>query len=741
MTSTEEQLKAQTHQLEEAAKLAFDNNEYFDQVLNTIVDISLSQPISNFTIQSKCLDFIYKAYYLKKIKSFDLRCKSSTKLIDMIARLILVGENDEAHHKLPKYRITERCIEILSVSYDLMFYKMINEPDKEQWSKLARLRDFIVSKWPSSYPLLPYNRDTDWSRSSSCKNAIVKFMGKVIQTHLPPPSSREKNNNNNNIDDISIAMVNKDHAFLYNSNIGTLGQALVDKLFAALNEEILIPTAAFSAMLSVLMTLFKTRPNIVSSKFLNFVLGYEAQLKRTPKFEKDKLKIKMNRRFNDRLDKIIISLLLNRGFINKDPSLKSRFENKLRYLVDKTSEQKKRNILEDSDEDEDEDGAEIQRLKKRRKLDNMEVAEEPVDFFNESKFPRAHDYRSIYSLLKPGDALEDFNMSSISPDMLSNMVITALSKVETRRLVKALSLVSDRYIEVVTRDDYENADEGEGEREAIPTDVAYDPTSANVKQEIGVKNEEDEEDGFNEEEAFSLPLPKALDINQKKQQMKAIINNFIKLASLDVKEQSDESSTGNDLGKVAISKWKSDSWIKILSRLVTRGTIANEEMSRYIREGIFNHFQTDIKDRLVSVIEWLNEEYYSETVKNEEPTVATADEAHNIYLEYTGKVLDALIPFLDTADRKIFIRLLSELPYLNKDLISRIKSICTDPVRSKLGFQSLLYLIMFRPPVFDDCISILKELYAEANEKNNEPLKAASLKLLSKYAPKEISES
>ncbi|QPG72997.1 hypothetical protein FOA43_000301 [Brettanomyces nanus] len=729
---TEEHLNAQTHQIEEATKLAFDDSKYFDQVLDTIATISISQPIDNYIIQSHCLEFVYQAYYLRKIQSFELRCNNSTKIIDMLSRLIMVEESDQVHNRLPKYKITERCIEILSSTYDLMFYRFIDHPDKPLWATLCKTRDFVVSQWPSAYPLLSYNRDADWYRSISCKNATIRLIGKVIATHLPPASS-SRDKKVKDMNDISIALVDKDHPFLYNSNIGSQGQALLDRLFSTVNDDILIPTAVFSAVVSVLMTLFRLRPNVVSSKFLSFILGYEAQLKRDPKFEADKLKLRMNRRFNDRLDKIIISLLLNRGFINKDPSLKARFENKLRYLVDKTAELRKKSILEDSEDDEDED--EVQRLRKRRKLaDKDNKMHEPIDFYNECRIARANDYKSIYSLLKPGDALENFDMSTISPDMLSKMVIAALSKVDIQKLAKGLGLASDRYIEIMTRDDYMfagNADLGD-ENEG---DDTYDP-SAVVKSESKIPSDDDDEDDvFSEEDVYSVPLPKTLDINQKKVQIKSIIDNFIRLASQNVDDNTDEPISGNNLSKVAISKWKSDSWIKILSRLATRGTILNEEISNYIREAIFEYFQVDIKDGLTGVIEWLNEEYYNESIKSED---AGNEETHTTYTHYTGKVLDTLIPFLDPSDRKVFIRLLSELPYLSKEMILKIRSVCADPARSKLGFQSVLYLMMFRPPLFQGCIDLLKEMYVEADNKNNEQLKNSCLKYLKKYAPKEI---
>lgn len=713
MSATESELKAQTGQIRDAAKLAFDDSKYFGPVFDTIAAISTAQEPDNLRLQLPCIDFFYRAYCSQLIKSFELRYKESTKLIPVLSRLLLPPKSVDHHRWTPDYALTEKCINILASSYDLMFYSLIKDPKKELWDNLNDLTNYLVSQWPSSYPLLPYNPDSDWSRAMSCKNALMILLGKMVQTHLPPPHKTTTKDDPDKLD-ISVALVTKDHPFLYNSKIGNQGRTMMNKLFSLIDEDILLPTAVFSTYITVMMTLFRLRPNYVSTKFLAFILGYESKMKKKPKYETNKLKIKLNQRFNDRLDKIVISLLLNRGFIDKDPSLRARFENKLNFLVEQGNILKRRGLVLD-DEDEDQQPA-----KKRRKI-SPNTQEKPIDFYNESPIARSDNYKSIYSLLKPGDDLESFNMSSINSNLLSKMVMTAMAKVESRKLVHAMNIVADRYCEIVTRND-------------------YDAEHIAVKKEANVEENEDDQQPLEDEEVYSLPLPKTLSMKQKKAQVKLIVDNFIKLGNQNGTDHVEESAI-DDLGKVAISNWKSDSWIKILCRLATRGTNLNSDLSDYIRDNLFKYFEGDIKERLPGVIEWLNEEYYSEIVKEENAKKETGkpvDNPHKTYLLYAGKVLDTLIPFLDASDRKIFIRLLSELPYLNSDLISKIHSICFDPARSKLGFQSLLYLIMFRPPAFQSCIDLLKSMHKEATEKDNEPLVQSCMKLLTKYDKKEF---
>ncbi|ODV87495.1 hypothetical protein CANARDRAFT_26898 [[Candida] arabinofermentans NRRL YB-2248] len=770
-TNQQNEESLQITQLLEAEKLALENSQYFEQILDTTISICLGTSQSHFRLQMQCLNMIHKFFYLRKIESVELRRKNSTKLIDLLDYFII-----QTQDQLPNYLIIQKCIEILNSVYDLVFVEMIKTPNENQWLKISKIRDFIIDQWPTSYPLLKLNKETDLSRSIGCKNAIIKLIGKVIQTHLPSPS-----NDSEEEVDVSTSMISENHIFLNSQTLNTQAQSLLDSLLDYIAGDVLITTPVFSTIISTLMVLFKTRPKFFSSKFLSFMLGYESQLKRNPHFEEDKLKVRMIRRFNDRLDKCFISFLLNRGFISKDPNLRSRFENKFRYLVDKAAALKQRGILDDSlDEEEDE---EIKRIKRRK----LEIQKEQEDkgnsfFYNESEIARSNDYKSIYSLINPQNKLSEFDMSTISPDILSSMVIAALTNASTEKLVKGLNIVFNRYkhLSVAPGTQWKNGvqenqnnpqfQEQDGnvsikvekQEHSEESDDDYDPTNDSgtrsmVKQEYGgVKlegqahngsdydsnlmdqstsqrsfptpgtHEDDGEEELNNG-AYILPMPKQLELSQKKEHLQLIINNFIDLSSKQNGTSAVSVTQQADLKKVAISNWDDDSWVLMLSRLATRG-LNNEELSTVIRETLFDHFKTDLKGKIDGIIEWLNEEYYCSLIKKDEQNL-------DVYIHYCTLVLDNLIPFLEASDRKIFIRLLSELPYLTKDMIWKIRSLCADPARSKLGFQSLLYLIMFRPPVVQFCIGLLKDIYQDSG--NNEGLQNECRNYLKKYAPEE----
>ncbi|KAG7841312.1 hypothetical protein KL942_001191 [Ogataea angusta] len=713
----------QLEQLKEAEKLAFEHQNFFEQILDTTISICLGTPCNEFRLQYQCLSFIHKAFYEKKIDSFELRSQQSVKVIQLLDYLIIRNEE-----RSPNYLIIQKCIDILNATYDLIFLQMVQNPNEDDWERLSNVKDYLLSQWPSSYPLQPYNPETDLSRSIACKTSLIKLIGRIIQVQLPAsPSITDIEH------DISVSMIKTSHPFLLNSNLSSQAQNLLDNLFTVLNDDVLLPTGLFTTIMSTMMTLFKARPKFLSNKFIMFILAYESQLKIEPRFEREeKLKMKLTKRFNDRVDKCLISILLNKGFLAKDPGLRTRFENKFNYLVDKARDQRQKGILNVDDDDD----LEVKEIK-RQKVEAIQ--RNNMLFYNESRIARSHDYKSIYNLIKPNDQLTEFDMSTIPTDVLVSMVITALQKISVAKLVKGLTIVSDRYKDITTNTDsafqgiyVPSTNEGSLKRKRTDDDEFGIRTRMKTDTGNDISNEID--DAYNDDELkgdFLVPVPKEFSFKSKKEQLALIVRNFIKQSAPKIKQNnstSDQSIQHNALDKLAISIWNEESWVKVLSRLATRG-LANDELSDCMRKSVFNYFKDDMRNRIDGVIEWLNEEYYSEI----RDTTGVQPQKDGHYMTYCAFTLDNLIPFLDSSDRKVFIRLMSELPYLDKSLISKLRSLCKDPVRSKLGFQSLLYLIMFRPPVLPDCLGLLTDMLNDAS--SDDALKKECSTYLKKYSP------
>lgn len=402
-------------------------------------------------------------------------------------------------------------------------------------------------------------------------------------------------------------------------------------------------------------------------------------------------------------------------------------------------------------------------------------------------------YSSLFTLTDQNNELNKFDVSLLNNDILTQLIILAINKTNTERLSTALNVIGERYKTIINRNGEDGIDSTSdshrnkrirlsGPGQADPFSLNGNGSSGNSYSSLSASatpapNIDERSYGNLIMPTFEyvLPEPKLLTFEEKKQHLNLIISNYLKLANSKALQtlinNQDESAPENNsttkngntgagegiikMSKVAIPKWEKNSWAIILIRLATRGLYngddegENQELSDLVRNALFTYFLESIHSRMDVVIEWLNEEWYSEYVKAEAKLIQqqkdenngkdkTADEIVKeirtpTYIHWTTKILDTIIPFLETKDRKIFIRLLSDLPYLNKEIILKLRSLCIDRLRFNLGLQSLQYLIMVRPPVKDICIEMLEGLCL--TEKDNEELVAAARKLLKKYAP------
>lgn len=612
------------------------------------------------------------------------------------------------------------CVELATHVYPLAFEYLMNHAEGIAfWNTLNSLKEEIINKLPTSFPLPAYNKQTDLERSANCKFAIVRFVSVVIQVNLPAPAKDPRaRRSQEDDDDVSISKAPLNHPFI-DKSLEAVGEGLLDMMFNLINDGILITTSIFTSLLNCMIILLRKRPKHVFNKLVNFILSCDPGSQCDPIFEKDVLKQKLIRRFNDRFNKITIGFLLNRNFV-KDPTLKARLQKKFAYLSAKGDEQKKRGILASELEEPAQDV-------KRRKLESS--SQDPVYFFNENPVARDFRYTSLYSLIDPKDTLNSFDLSGIPQDILALMVVNAIQSTDFTKLKAGLEVIFNRYKDLASRSQNDTVAEKESGQELVDDVIP---------------------DNYTSETLFQLPPPPSFSVKQKKQHLTNVLHRFMKLAGRDFKSLvSDETdTTESELTKVAITSWKTDSWLILLTRLATRGLHNEKEQddgdfSNLIRESIFSYFADDIRGRVDVVIEWLNEEWYSEYVKAEEDRNSDLLQENKplkvdtpTYTLWAGRILDVVIPFLEATDRKICIRLLSDLPYLNEELVTRIRSLCLDPIRFQLGFQSLQFLIMFRPPVKQACIHLLKTMHEETEV---EDLKAECLKYLKKYCPEEFS--
>lgn len=752
----------------QAKDLAFKNVETLPQVLKHVISL-VNSPDSN--IKLWCIEFLHELFV--KDKTIDIKSKVSHAISLLDSLIILSNYRDINAFK--------SIIDVSSVVYRLVFrYVAENENCNRIWSKLTELKNLLVNKFQTNFPLDNSDNDEhDLIRNLKTKIELLKFIFIVIDyqskssfvnyteeenTKFNSSDSEFKNtesfntsiNQTSSFKTFSLDFVDPNHTLIKYSNMEYESVNLLDLVLKTFNHDILIPQL-FSATLNHSIIIMKRKPQYVD-KIIDILENYDVDSKFQSNYQSIE-QFKLSKKYVERTLKIFIQHICRNKMFNTNQRVS--LIKKLNLLNEKTNEVRKKYIFSLNND---------QKFKKRKF----------EGFYNSSKKIKVFDYKNLYCLNEINNELNNFDLTTLPQNVLLNMVISSLQKVSVNKLNKALEIISKRYIygiesksQLQSQKNLNNIKSGNN---AAPNTL-FD---FNMNQNFTKKKDntiENDDEKKNYPDSFHT-TSKELTYQEKKEHINIIINNFFKLAKNSNQFESGNSDDNNttetsklaldhEITKLTLKTWKNDTWLLILTRLATRGMNNfyfnlnskdkesydfkdNEQMSDIIRNAIFEYFLDNIHSRINVIIEWLNEEWYSEKVLNyeyqikdfiknyleDQSSLNLKNEYTNMlevensnYNKWTLKVLDSMIPFLEQSDRKIFIRLLSDLPYLNQDLIQRIKSLCLDPVRSKIGFLSLQFLIMYRPPVKDACINILKEL----NESDQDDLRNESKKLLTKY--------
>ena len=234
------------------------------------------------------------------------------------------------------------------------------------------------------------------------------------------------------------------------------------------------------------------------------------------------------------------------------------------------------------------------------------------------------------------------------------------------------------------------------------------------------------------------------------------------LSSVDENQRSKITKSG--FNRLAATDYGRDAWITILSRLATRANAGLDDpdegikdeyavqsakgtlsISEAVRDGLYDYIIHDWKRRIDVAISWLNEEWYNDKIlaqssnnsaKNGANGHASSDTdaPQGNYQRCALRMFDGILGFVEHTD-KILLRFLSEIPALDHEILSRLKTMAKDPERIDLACTSLQYLYMFRPPVRTIVVDTLAEMWQE-----NARAKPSAGKLLRKWRPEVLGE-
>lgn len=257
--------------------------------------------------------------------------------------------------------------------------------------------------------------------------------------------------------------------------------------------------------------------------------------------------------------------------------------------------------------------------------------------------------------------------------------------------------------------------------------------------------------------AFKLPEAPRLSPEEVQQHGElAIRRTFGLIGELEEKAK----ATRGGFNRLAASDYGRDAWITIATRLASRAsagledpdegikdeyavksTKGNLSISDTIRDLLYDYVIRDWKKRIDVAVSWLNEEWYNDAILAQSAATSlksitngeTPPKGH--YYRCALRLIDGILPYITPSDKGL-IRLYSELPTLDYEILSRVKTMAQDPERVGLATQVLQYLHMFRPPVKDIVVQIAAELWRE-----NDRAKAKAGALLKVWRPEVLAEA
>ncbi|KAI7495894.1 hypothetical protein KC367_g7077 [Hortaea werneckii] len=494
-------------------------------------------------------------------------------------------------------QVIKSAVQCAASLYPLVFRHTVAEKggDAESWAKMAAIKSAILRRMDSA--------------SAGVRICCVKFVARVVQVQTPGLISDPRRPEQN---EISLALVPRDHPVIPPSNLEAEASGLLDRLLGVLQDN-LTDALVVTATLNSLATLVHRRAS-VSNKVLTTILNFNPlALAGTGRMDgKDRVAIKS-------MARTTISFLLN--VLKRNPQhpfagrLQQRTEQLRHYLNEVFIEGRegKRKVP-----DEPTDGLDDS---KRRRIDTeaangaTPVQQHPY----QQQPPQQQQQQSQLSLqqsyppLPPGPVTvaqlftlsqdpnaAGFHVASIPQQIVSQLVPPLLQSIDLQRFEGAINAVRSRFLNLATSQQPPSALEAARAASRDDEEDDYDPSSPATfsgAQEAQVLNQLDQMAPEGEDEAlaigpFVLPPPPPLSEEERREyEVVAQERIFSQLAKLDATKSNRSATTGNlvpGLVRVlSVGGQDREGWVGLITRLATRTTfgLGDEEEEGEVEGG------------------------------------------------------------------------------------------------------------------------------------------------------------
>ncbi|PYI19159.1 mRNA cleavage and polyadenylation specificity factor complex subunit [Aspergillus violaceofuscus CBS 115571] len=717
MAQSADHLGDQIAQLNAARNLVLGDAAFYPQIVNGVLPIIGSR--ARLELRRWGAEFLAETFSSPAL-ALTQKEQLAANVLQALREILELPEGDPL--------VLKHIVQNAASLYPLVFRHIINHPrDGAIWENMTAIKQGILRRW-DSFP-------------SQVKICCIKFVQRVVQvqTHGPIADPRRPDQN-----ETSLAIVPRNHPVLSLPNLEAEASGLLDRLLSALQEESSDPILV-NATLNCLAVLIRSRQSI-GNKIINAIMNFfPARQVRPPITPAVRVGVKSMERTARAVLEHIMKRNANHPFFRKMEQHVDRLKNSRLEIVDDATRKR-------GPPAEPTDGLD---KTKRTKLD----AETPPVVKIPPLPPGPTSYSQLFTLTEDAEASR-FDVKQLPPDLLVNIVVPILARVDESALTQSIDAIRMRYETIQKRQAAQapaavaatDDDDDDYEPEYQPMDVA-EPVREQAHAEAAEIAEIQPD--LVSLGPFVLPQPPPLSEAEAAEVGRSAVGRvFGMLASSAVASNPAKGKNQQQPGfaRLAGSTFDRDAWVTLLTRLATRapagleagtGKIGQDASSRgkatisnTIRETLYRYILEDFRGRVNVGIMWLNEEWYNDRVQMQFTASQRRSEDEEVtvplfYDHWVLRLLDGFLPYIDSRDTKIFIRFLSEIPEVTIPITQRVASLAKDPERVNLCVQSLLYLIMFRPPAREICLNALEHVYETYEES-----RPAAGKVLAKWRPK-----
>lgn len=341
--------------------------------------------------------------------------------------------------------------------------------------------------------------------------------------------------------------------------------------------------------------------------------------------------------------------------------------------------------------------------------------------------PGPHTLADVFTLIG-NDGLRTFDISQVPAALVAKITVNTLSRLDPQVLAKAVDGVRGR-LETVANTPAPELNPNTALLGVEEDDDDYEPDFYQAEDTEQILNKLDSGpavsqlvalDDSLDLKSFSLPQPQKLTPEGALGAGNGTVTRVLEMMKSLEEPAGKKQKVG--FNRLAASSESRDSWMTILARLATRSSAGLEEitvkgeedetsrsqtLSHSIREMLYNYIMEDFRKHIDVAVSWLCEEWYNDRMQRK------TEGDHPMYYEKcTLRLIDGFLPYLHPQD-KVLTRFLSEIPELNRAVLSRVKHMCRDPTVIPLALTSLLYLVMMRPPIKEAALDTVQDIWTE----------------------------